>query len=417
MTELPDGWTWVRLRDLGTWYGGGTPSKHVSEYWVSGTVPWLSPKDMGADRLAGTQDHIAQSAIGATAVKLIPPGSVAVVVRSGILERLIPIALVPFATTLNQDMKAVVANDSIDPRWIAWGLRAYETQLLRDTRKAGTTVASLEIPRFLNFEIPVAPLDEQRRIVANLEDHLAHLDAAGSRLSRASDQMDTLVTNILLDLIPDASDYPSDWTPATVGQAGNLELGRQRHPDWHTGPNTHPYLRVANVFEDRFDLSDIMQMHWPEQTFERFRLKSGDILLNEGQSPQFLGRPAIYRGDPPDIAFTNSLLRFQANANVLPEFALLVFRRHMRAGRFIGESRITTNIAHLSAGRLKTVEFPIPPLAKQRSLVQRADDLLAAAGQLSAQLTAIGKGQIALRRSLLSAAFSGYLAPNHREKA
>ncbi|MCL2490669.1 MAG: restriction endonuclease subunit S [Propionibacteriaceae bacterium] len=280
-----------------------------------------------------------------------------------------------------------------------------------DGMKTGISESGLNLTqaRFLDLRVPLPPLDEQRGIVAILEDHLAHLDVAGSRLSRASSQVDTLVTNILLDLIPDARDYPSDWTMSTVGQAGKVELGRQRHPDWHVGPNMHPYLRVANVFEDRLDLSDVMQMHWPEGSFERFRLKPGDILLNEGQSPQFLGRPAIYQGDPPDIAFTNSLLRFQANENVLPEFALLVFRRQMRAGRFSSESRITTNIAHLSAGRLKVVEFPIPPLREQRRLVRRAGELLYGAERLSDHFTTINQYQTALRRSLLATAFRGDL--------
>ena len=54
-----------------------------------------------------------------------------------------------------------------------------------------------------------------------------------------------------------------------------------------------PYLRVANVFEDRIDTSDVMQMHFSDEEFERYRLAPGDILLNEGQSPEFLdARPS-----------------------------------------------------------------------------------------------------------------------------
>jgi type I restriction enzyme S subunit len=196
-----------------------------------------------------------------------------------------------------------------------------------------------------------------------------------------------------------------------------VELGRQRHPDWHYGPNMRPYLRVANVFEDRLDLSgsDVMEMHWPGDVFERFRLCSGDVLLNEGQSPHLLGRPAIYRGDPPDVAFTNSLLRFQAGAGVLPEFALLVFRRHMHARRFLRESRITTNIAHLSASRLKAVEFPIPPLADQRSIVEETNHRLASVQAAREQSSMAKRRSDTLRRSLLDAAFRGDLTADLRK--
>ena len=126
-----------------------------------------------------------------------------------------------------------------------------------------------------------------------------------------------------------------------------------------------PYLRVANVFEDRIDATDVMQMHFDEADFEKFRLRSGDVLLNEGQSPELLGRPAAYQGEPPDVAFTNSLIRFVPKPGVTSEWALLVFRRHMHMGRFQQESRITTNIAHLALGRFRTVEFPVPPLEVQ----------------------------------------------------
>ena len=176
-----------------------------------------------------------------------------------------------------------------------------------------------------------------------------------------------------------------------------------------------PYLRVANVFEDRIDSSDVMEMHWPDESFERFRLREGDILLNEGQSPELLGRPAMYRGDPPAAAFTNSLVRFKAGPKVLPEFALLVFRRHMHAGRFARESRITTNIAHLSAARLKVIEFPVPAMAEQAELVRVARARLDSLTVLDNGVARQKKRSRALRRAVLAAAFEGKLTGRHAD--
>ncbi|MCA1605799.1 MAG: restriction endonuclease subunit S, partial [Acidobacteria bacterium] len=188
-----------------------------------------------------------------------------------------------------------------------------------------------------------------------------------------------------------------------------VNLGRQRHPDWHFGDDMRPYLRVANVFEDRIDVSDIMQMDFPPALFERFRLERGDILLNEGQSPEYLGRPAMYRGQPPGAAFTNSLIRFRARPGVDPEWALIVFRRHMHAGRFVQEVRITTNIAHLSAGRFKEVEFPVPPLEEQGRIVAAVKNALDGISRFIQNLDLARKQSNGLRRSLLSEAFAGRL--------
>lgn len=200
------------------------------------------------------------------------------------------------------------------------------------------------------------------------------------------------------------TDLPSGWEWAKVGEVGRVQLGRQRSPKFHTGDNMKPYLRVANVFEDRIDASDVKSMHFEPDEFERFRLYPGDILLNEGQSPEFLGRPAMYKGHPENIAFTNSLIRFQAHDGIEPAWALLVFRRHMHFGRFARESRITTNIAHLSATRFSEVEFPVPPLAEQRRIVAVLDEQLS---RLGSAVSSLAHARTGLAQYSLSARTAG----------
>lgn len=172
-----------------------------------------------------------------------------------------------------------------------------------------------------------------------------------------------------------------------------------------------PYLRVANVFEDRIDLTDVKEMHFDVPEFERYRLHPGDVLLNEGQSPEWLGRPAIYSGQWEELAFTNSLIRFQAGPGVEPRWALAVFRHHMHSGRFARESRITTNIAHLSIGRLRTVEFPVPPLDEQRRIVDVLEDHLSRLDAAASYLSASRRRLVALERSTLDLHFGGTEVP------
>ncbi|MGD9990485.1 restriction endonuclease subunit S [Pseudonocardia sp.] len=309
------------------------------------------------------------------------------------------------------------AGPAATPEWALTVFRHYmhSGRFAREARIT-TKIAHLSASRLKAVEFPVPPLEEQRHIVGILEDHLSRIEAADGYVATGSRRALALVKSLLRTIIPDVAEYPSHWTTSTVDQAGRVELGRQRHPDWHTGPNMRPYLRVANVFEDRIDLSDVKEMHWPGETFERFRLRPGDVLLNEGQSPEFLGRPAIYRGDPPAIAFTNTLLRFTPHDGVMPEFALLVFRRHMHTGRFTREARITTNIGHLSAARLKPIEFPIPPVKEQAKIVAQAKEYLDAIQCLERELARAVARSATLRRSLLSAAFSGRLTNEQAQR-
>lgn len=269
--------------------------------------------------------------------------------------------------------------------------------------------ASVGVKVLLQTEVALPPLAEQRRIVAALEDHLSRLDAAGVELAASRTRLARLTKRVLVEAVPIPT--PAHWKLVTVKEAGTVELGRQRHPDWHTGSHMRPYLRVANVFEDHIDTGDLKEMDFPPEMFERYKLHPGDILLNEGQTPELLGRPAMYRGEPKDIAFQKTLLRFQSGPNVLPEWALLVFRRHLHAGWFRREVRITTNIAHLTAVRLKEVDFPIPPIDEQAEIVKRVQDQIDGISRLSAAIESVRTRATHLRQSLLREAFAGRLVP------
>lgn len=147
-----------------------------------------------------------------------------------------------------------------------------------------------------------------------------------------------------------------------------------------------PYLRVANVYEDRLDLSDVKQMNFTPEEQELFRLMPDDVLLNEGQSYELVGRPAIYSGEIPGCCFQNSLLRWRTRGAVEPRFALLVFRAWMHERRFQRQAQQTTNIAHLSAGRLKQIEFPVPPRPEQLRIVAKVAEMLSLIGRLEQQM-------------------------------
>jgi type I restriction enzyme S subunit len=299
---------------------------------------------------------------------------------------------------------------ALDARYMNYALQRPKLRQTVADQIHGVGRPRLGMQGIKNLTIPLAPRGEQARIVAAIEEHLSRLDVAEAAALSATQRIDAMERSIISEATS-TLDPPQHWKVITVADAGVVKLGLQRSPKRHNGPNMRPYLRVANVFEDRIDDSDVMSMNMTEEEWGRYKLQDGDVLLNEGQSPELLGRPAIYRGDPPDVAFTNSLIRFQANENVDPEWALLVFRSHMHNRRFMQESQITTNIAHLAAGRFKTVEFPVPPLREQQERVLEARAGLDACARLRSGVEAARKRATNLRRSILAAAFSGQLAP------
>ena len=173
----PDGVRYEPLSAIGDWYGGGTPSKDHPEYWADGTIPWISPKDMGRRIVDSTEDYITEAAVKGSSTKLVPPVSVAMVVRSSILDRILPSALVPVPVALNQDMKAVVPRDGVLPGYIAHILGSNGQAILRAARRTGGSVASIETGRLFGFRIPVPPREVQQEIV-RLLDEFTELEAA-----------------------------------------------------------------------------------------------------------------------------------------------------------------------------------------------------------------------------------------------
>lgn len=210
---------------------------------------------------------------------------------------------------------------------------------------------------------------------------------------------------------------PRGWLWSRVGEVGEVRLGRQRSPKDHVGDYMRPYLRVANVYEARIDTSDVLHMNFTPEEFKIYELRPGDILLNEGQSLEWVGRPAIYRGEVPGACFQNTLVRFRAYSCVLPEFALLVFRAYLHSQRFQRIAKWTTNIAHLGAQRFAELEFPVPPLAEQQRIIAEAEALLS---DLDAGVVALKRVRSNLKRyraSVLKAACEGRLVPTEAELA
>lgn len=202
---------------------------------------------------------------------------------------------------------------------------------------------------------------------------------------------------------------PEGWTWTSIAQVGEVQLGRQRAPQHHYGPYMRPYLRVANVLENRIDVSDVLQMNFTPKEFETFSLRFGDILLNEGQSLELVGRAAMYRDEIPGACFQKTLLRFRPVTGVNGKFALFVFLAYLHTKVFQKISRWTTSMAHLTAERFLLMHFPLPPLAEQVRIVIEVERLTSVSASVQRSLATHLSRVARLRQSILNRAFEGEL--------
>ncbi|MFE9495636.1 restriction endonuclease subunit S [Streptomyces collinus] len=217
------------------------------------------------------------------------------------------------------------------------------------------------------FKLP--PLAEQQRIV----DLMWAFERSAQAKQIALDEARQAELSALAELY----DEPS-WPKRRVDKAGEVQLGMKREPSVHSGQHLRPYLRVANVGDDELNLDDVLEMNFNEAHFEKYQLRPGDILLNEGQSLEYVGRSAMFRGEIDGCCFQMTLVRFRSGAEILPAFAHGWFRRCLHVGDFARVAKRTTSIAHLPAGLLSAQLIPVPSMPEQERVVAR----LAAAREL-----------------------------------
>lgn len=197
-------------------------------------------------------------------------------------------------------------------------------------------------------------MEEQRRIVELLQSVEQNLEA----IQKLEAGLDQLRKSFIVSGFSKLSQNDKTLI-VKVSQAGEVLMGRQRVPQYDQGISPRPYLRVANVFDGHIDTSDVKKMDFSETEFEQYKLRSGDVLLNEGQSRELVGRSSIFREEVPDCCFQNTLIRFRP-IKVSSEYAHHYFQYCLYTGRFIAISKQTTSIAHLGANRFASMAFPIP---------------------------------------------------------
>jgi type I restriction enzyme S subunit len=462
-----------KIQDIATTATGGTPSRTVHAYF-GGPIPWVKSGELGDSHVYATEETLTEIGFDSSNAKIFPKGTLCVALYSATVGKL---GILEIDAATNQAVCGVFLGNGVLRDYVFHYLASIRRHLIEQGKGGAQSNISNGLIR--ETCVPIAPTNEQRRIVAKIEELFSDLDAGVAALERVKAKLKRYRAAVLkaavegklteawrkknpaketgkqlLDRIlqerrrkwveeqlaaydrlgkrppagwndkykepvaPNDSSLlklPEDWCWASVQQVGKVQLGRQRAPQHHVGPHMCPYLRVANVFEDRIDISDVMEMNFTPDEYEVYRLHFGDILLNEGQSMELVGRPAIYRDEVPGACFTNTLVRFQASCNLDTDYAMAVFLTYLKNGRFQNIATITVNIAHLGAGRFADLEFPLPPWVEQKKIVAEVNRHLSVLQAIESQINANLKRSARLRQSILKRAFEGKLVPRNPE--
>jgi type I restriction enzyme, S subunit len=286
------------------------------------------------------------------------------------------------------------------PAYLHYLLRAEHFRQDLQRRASGTSGRKRVTPdAFLSLMVPVPTLDEQAALVKASQAALAQAASKESEavlIAQVSQRAFEKALGIAPPLpLPDrpvfvarfkdverwshegilrdathAAATSAAWPIAPLATVAKVSYGLQKSPANRPGKHSRPYLRVANVQRGVLDLAEMKYMDVPDEDMPKLRLMDGDVLLCEGNSPDLVGRGAIWRNEIPDCIHQNHVLRARVDRSKLsPEFLLAVINSTHGQEYFRSKAKRTTNLASINSTEVSALPVPLPPVDTQVALV------------------------------------------------
>lgn len=180
--NIPDHWKWVTLDDIGIIVSGGTPSTKEPEFW-NGEIAWVTPADLSNFDdvyISKGQRNISQIGLEYSSATLLPENSIIFSSRAPIGY----VAITKNKLSTNQGFKnLIIPSDLINPKYVYYYLKTVKE--LAENMASGTTFLELSASKFKEIRFPLAPIEEQNRIVEKIEELVSELEYAKNNFNES----------------------------------------------------------------------------------------------------------------------------------------------------------------------------------------------------------------------------------------
>ena len=376
---------------------GGTPNRKNDAYY-GGTIPWVKSGELGKGVIYDTEEKITEEAVKESSAKIFPEGTLLIALYGATIGKLGFLG-VPAAT--NQAVCGIFANEKIDLQFLSYYLFHKRNDLIAQ----GTGGAQPNISQTIlkNLPIPLPPLATQHAIVTRIETLFAELDKAVQHLRTAQQQLKTYRQAVLNHWLTNGSEK---WQHTTIGNiVEKVEYGSSAKSEKE---GRIPVLRMGNIQKGRFDWSDLVYSNNDEE-INKYLLKKDDVLFNRTNSPELVGKTAIYKGERPAI-FAGYLIRLHYKKDLINADFLNYFLNSDIARNYGNTVKSDgVNQSNINGQKLKTYPIALPPLTEQHRIVQEIESRLSQATASETYIENALQQAEALRQSILKKAFSGEL--------
>jgi len=438
--------------------GGGTPRTSDPTNFENGDIPWLTPADLSGyteKYISHGARFITQKGIQSCAARLLSAGTVLFTSRAPI--GYVAIARNPIAT--NQGFKSFVLQDGVLPEYVYWWLKGSKRRA--ESLANGTTFLELSGENAKKISIPIAPLERQREIVAEIEKQFSHLDEAVANLQRVKANLKRYKASVLKAavegrLVPteaelayregrdyetggqlvrrilearlkqfggraknrepaetesaDLPEVPDGWAWASVDQLAAAEPNSITDGPFGSNLKSAHYrdagprvIRLQNIKDGEFadEYAHITQEHFDQ--LRKHQVHTGDLVIASlGDSPP---RACVIPAFVGPAIVKADCIRFKPHPSVVSEYVNAALNcqptRHRVKDVLHGIGR-----PRLSLGEIRAIALPLPPETEQYRIVAEVDRRLSIVREVESEVDANLKRAQALRQAVLARAFA-----------
>jgi len=431
--EIPDSWEWVRFSNLVNFSMGKTPPRKETEYWENPIYPWVSIADMPADgTVLSTKEKVNQYAADNTFKSGISPIGTLIMSFKLTVGKVSILGIDAYHNEAIISIFPFVDDDRIVTSYL---FKVLPLIAQNGDTKTAIKGATLNSDSLSNLLIPLPPLTEQKRIVnriVELEPYVSAYDIAETHLTALNTTFpEALKKSILQEavqgkLVPQNPDdepasvlleriraekqelikqgkikqnknesviitrdkipyeiidgkerciadevpfeIPDSWCWCRLGTIFQHNTGKTLNSSNHQGTMMQ-YITTSNLYWDRFELDKLREMLFTDSEVEKCTVTKGDLLVCEGGD---IGRAAIWNYDYP-MRIQNHIHRLRSYAPVEVYFFYYVFYLYKRAGLIGGKG---IGIQGLSSNAIDKLLIPLPPLAEQKKIVAKIEELM-----------------------------------------
>ena len=403
MTTVPDRWHQATLAEVARWGSGGTPNtKDRSLY--GGTIPWVVIGDLTDGPVHETAATITEAGLAKSSAKLIPPGAILVAMYGASIGRL---GITTREVTTNQAIAHAVPHPAVDAKFLLYYLMSQKRQLVA----AGQGAAQPNIGQGVLRKWPIcfpASIDEQRRIVILLEDHLSRLDAAEAGLASTRRRLVALERSALDTHFGNHPEVPLDALIEGIGAGKSF------------GASNAPAL------DDEWGIIKVSAMTWgdfkpqenkavpADRIDPRFEIREGDLLVSRANTAEYVGASVLVGPVRPKLLLSDKSLRITAHSEVSPEWLWRALQapaaRRQVSALATGTKDSMRNISQVA---LRQILLPRASPDEQAQAISAFAEVKESSDRLRRTVGAQQRRLVTIRRSLLAAAFSGLLSKDH----